>query len=100
MVTLTQFTCSKLYYKPCLKLIENVGQWWRHAYNKGNTMYPTYIIILFISIHVYCMGTEQPIVLVVVCTISNTIGRILLTISYYVLYSNMAVFNCCLDLSK
>ena len=26
MVTLTQFTCSKLYYKPCLKLIENVGQ--------------------------------------------------------------------------
>ena len=26
MVTLTLFTCSKLYYKPCLKLIENVGQ--------------------------------------------------------------------------
>jgi len=46
------------------------------------------------------MGTEQPIVLVVVCTISNTIGRVLLTISYNVLYSNMAVFNCCLDLSK
>ena len=46
MVTLTQFTCSKLYYKPCLKLIENVGQWWRHAYNKDKTMYPTYIIIL------------------------------------------------------